>query len=89
MLTSVDESQAVVEATVVEGGNIIEANAIIDANVEVGIILDKTLCYSPEGGQVSDKGQIQIKNLLFNFDGVRKVRNYVVHVGRFVLWDST
>lgn len=54
---------------------------------EIGIILDRTVCYSLEGGQVSDKGNICIKNLLFNVDNVRKVSGYVIHSGHFTKTD--
>lgn len=54
---------------------------------EIGIILDKTVCYSLEGGQVSDKGNIRIKNLIFNIDNVRKVNGYVIHAGQFAKMD--
>ncbi|XP_070166786.1 alanine--tRNA ligase, mitochondrial [Polyergus mexicanus] len=54
---------------------------------EIGIILDKTVCYSSEGGQVSDKGNIYIKNLLFNIENVRKVNGYVIHSGYFANTD--
>lgn len=56
---------------------------ILNSTDEVGIILDKTVCYSLEGGQVSDKGNIRIKNLLFNVNNVRKVNGYVIHSGHF------
>ena len=83
-----DESQAIVEATVTTSGNIVESNAVVNTNAEVGIILDKTLAYSPAGSQISDKGHIQIKDLLFKFEKVRKVRDYVIHIGHFVDWDE-
>lgn len=60
---------------------------IVNSTDEVGIILDKTVCYSLEGGQISDKGTIRIKNLLFNIDNVRKVNGYVIHFGHFAKTD--
>lgn len=61
----------------------VKIDEILNATDEIGIILDKTICYSLEGGQVSDKGNIRIKNLLFNVDNVRKVNGYVIHSGHF------
>ncbi|KAG6801622.1 alanine--tRNA ligase, mitochondrial [Apis mellifera caucasica] len=50
---------------------------------EIGIILDKTVCYSSEGGQISDKGFIYIQNLIFNINNVKKINGYVIHYGKF------
>lgn len=50
-------------------------------------MLDKTVCYSSEGGQVSDKGNICIKNLIFNIDNVEKINGYVIHSGYFAKID--
>ena len=83
-----DEDHAILEATVAHSGNIVGVDSIVDASTEIGIILDKTNCYSPEGGQLSDKGFIKIKNLLFNVENVYKIRGYVVHVGHFISWDT-
>ncbi|KAL7297401.1 hypothetical protein TKK_0009782 [Trichogramma kaykai] len=84
----VDESQAVVEATVTSSGNIVEKSSVVNADTEVGVILDRTSAYSSAGGQISDKGHIQIKNLLFKFDYVKKIRGYLIHVGHFVDWEG-
>ncbi|CAK9813637.1 Alanine--tRNA ligase, mitochondrial [Anthophora plagiata] len=54
---------------------------------DIGIILDKTLCYSVEGGQTSDKGFIWIKDLIFNINNVRKIDGYVIHYGKFLQSD--
>ncbi|XP_032679320.1 alanine--tRNA ligase, mitochondrial isoform X2 [Odontomachus brunneus] len=61
----------------------INVNDMLNSKDEIGIILDKTVCYSFEGGQVSDRGNIHIKNLLFNIHNVRKVNGYVIHFGQF------
>ncbi|XP_063973914.1 alanine--tRNA ligase, mitochondrial [Diachasmimorpha longicaudata] len=50
---------------------------------EIGIILDKTTFYAPEGGQFSDKGHLVVKNLVFNVAEVQKLQNFVIHVGSF------
>lgn len=50
---------------------------------EIGIILDKTICYSLEGGQMSDKGSISTKELNFSINNVRKINDYVIHFGKF------
>lgn len=86
---NVDESQAIVEATVTRNGTIVERSAVVHTNSEVGIILDKTPAYSPAGSQISDKGHIQINNLFFNFEKVRKIRDYVIHIGHFVDWNES
>ena len=65
----------------------INIKEILSSTNEIGIILDKTACYSLEGGQVSDKGIIRIKNLFFNIDNVRKVNGYVIHSGYFTKTD--
>lgn len=62
----------------------IDLNTASNEGDEIGIILDKTLCYSSEGGQTSDKGFIRVKDLIFNINDARKIDNYVVHFGRFV-----
>lgn len=67
--------------------NKIAINEIANSTDEIGILLDKTVCYSLEGGQVSDKGNIRIKNLLFNINNVRKVNGYVIHSGHFAKTD--
>ncbi|XP_014470633.1 PREDICTED: alanine--tRNA ligase, mitochondrial isoform X2 [Dinoponera quadriceps] len=61
----------------------INVSDILNSKDEIGIILDKTVCYSIEGGQVSDRGNIHVKNLLFNIHNVRKVNGYVIHFGQF------
>ncbi|KYN36791.1 Alanyl-tRNA synthetase, mitochondrial [Trachymyrmex septentrionalis] len=66
---------------------IVNIDEILNSTDKIGIILDKTICYSLEGGQVSDKGNIRIKNLLFNIDNVRKVNGYVIHSGYFAKTD--
>nr|XP_012216572.1 PREDICTED: alanine--tRNA ligase, mitochondrial [Linepithema humile] len=66
----------------------INIDEILNSTDEIGIILDKTVCYSLEGGQVSDKGNIRIKNLLFNINNVRKVNGYVIHLGHFAKTDA-
>ncbi|XP_036145275.1 alanine--tRNA ligase, mitochondrial isoform X2 [Monomorium pharaonis] len=65
----------------------INIGEILSSTDEIGIILDKTVCYSLEGGQVSDKGNISIKNLFFNIDNVTKVNGYVIHSGHFIKAD--
>jgi len=62
---------------------IINIDRILSSGDEIGIILDKTICYSLEGGQISDKGRIRIKDLLFNIENVKKINDYVIHFGRF------
>lgn len=86
---SIDDSQAIVEATVMHSGNIVEVDSIVDANATVGIILDKTPFYAPEGGQDSDIGQLQVKGLILDVKEVRKIRNYVIHIGKFIVQDGT
>ncbi|OAD57518.1 Alanine--tRNA ligase, mitochondrial [Eufriesea mexicana] len=54
---------------------------------EIGIILDKTSCYSLEDGQTSDKGFISIKSLNFNVTNVKKINGYVIHYGNFLQTD--
>ncbi|XP_018307520.1 alanine--tRNA ligase, mitochondrial [Mycetomoellerius zeteki] len=66
---------------------VVNIDEILNSTDNIGIILDKTICYSLEGGQVSDKGNICIKNLLFNIDNVRKVNGYVIHSGHFAKTD--
>lgn len=85
---AVDESQAMVEATVMHSGNIVGVDSVVDSNAVVGLILDKTPFYSPEGGQGSDVGKIRVKNLTLNVTEVRKICNYVIHVGKFVVQDG-
>lgn len=53
-------------------------------NINIGIVLDKTVCYSLEGGQASDKGFIRIGNLSLSINNVRKINDYVVHYGTFL-----
>lgn len=65
----------------------ININEILNDTDEIGIILDRTSCYSLEGGQISDKGNIRIKNLFFNIHNVRKVNDYVIHFGYFAKTD--
>ncbi|XP_046617355.1 alanine--tRNA ligase, mitochondrial isoform X1 [Neodiprion virginianus] len=84
----IDDSQSIIEATVMHSGNIVEIDSIIDANATVGLILDKTPFYSPEGGQGSDVGQIQVKNVIFDVKEVRKICNYVFHIGKFIVQDG-
>ncbi|XP_043276109.1 alanine--tRNA ligase, mitochondrial isoform X2 [Venturia canescens] len=83
-----DEDRAILKGTVAQSGKVVGVNSIIDATTEIGIILDKTPFYSPEGGQLSDKGFIKIGTLLFHVEKVYKMRGYVIHVGHFVTWDT-
>ena len=62
----------------------IDLNTVSNGGDEIGIILDRTVCYSLEGGQTSDNGFIHVKDLIFNINDVRKIDNYVVHFGRFL-----
>lgn len=84
-----DESQLIVEATVAQSGNIVQREAIIHPTTECAILLDETPCYATEGGQLPDKGYIFINNLLFAIKEVRKIRDYVFHIGHFVIKDET
>ncbi|XP_033303126.1 alanine--tRNA ligase, mitochondrial isoform X1 [Bombus bifarius] len=54
---------------------------------KIGLILDKTLCYSTQGGQISDKAIICSKNWTFNVYDVKKINGYVIHYGKFVQTD--
>jgi len=67
----------------VSNRGIMNIDKILNSGDEIGIILDKTVCYSLEGGQISDKGNIRIKGLLFNIENVRKINGYVIHFGHF------
>lgn len=80
---SVDDCQSVIEATIMHSGNIVEVDSVIEANSTVGVILDKTPFYAPEGGQESDTGQIEMKNLILDVREVRKIGNYIIHIGKF------
>ncbi|KAG7202205.1 hypothetical protein KM043_015879 [Ampulex compressa] len=53
-------------------------------NNHIGIILDKTLCYSLEGGQTADSGYIAINNNVFHIDDVRKINGYIIHFGQLI-----
>lgn len=65
----------------------INVDTLSNSTSKIGLILDRTVCYSLEGGQTSDKGDIHIKNLHFNIDNVRKVNGYVIHSGYFAKTD--
>ncbi|KOX74438.1 Alanine--tRNA ligase, mitochondrial [Melipona quadrifasciata] len=54
---------------------------------EIGVILDKTLCYSTQGGQISDKAIICTKNFNFDINNVKKINGYVIHYGKLVQTD--
>ncbi|KAK9309871.1 hypothetical protein QLX08_000669 [Tetragonisca angustula] len=54
---------------------------------EIGVILDKTLCYSTQGGQISDKAIICTKNFNFDINNVKKINGYVIHYGKLVQID--
>lgn len=54
---------------------------------EIGVILDKTLCYSTQGGQISDKAIICTKNFNFNINNVKKINGYVIHYGKLIQTD--
>ncbi|XP_078046501.1 alanine--tRNA ligase, mitochondrial isoform X2 [Augochlora pura] len=51
---------------------------------EIGIILDKTKCYSLEGGQASDHGTFFINDLTFHINNVQKRNGYVIHFGKLL-----
>ncbi|XP_026673811.1 alanine--tRNA ligase, mitochondrial isoform X3 [Ceratina calcarata] len=51
---------------------------------EIGIILDRTMCYSAEGGQASDIGTIQMQHMNFNVTNVKKIDGYVIHYGKLL-----
>lgn len=50
----------------------------------VGIILDKTNFYSEMGGQVADKGELQLLggSAVFKVENTQSFGGYVVHIGR-------
>lgn len=54
---------------------------------EIGVVLDKTLCYSTQGGQISDKAIICTKNFNFDINNVKKINGYVIHYGKLVQTD--
>ncbi|XP_053987093.1 alanine--tRNA ligase, mitochondrial isoform X1 [Hylaeus volcanicus] len=66
----------------------IDTNTKLDQEDEIGIILDKTLCYSLEGGQKSDNGVICTNDLIFNINNVNKINGYVIHFGKFAQIDK-
>ncbi|XP_031846952.1 alanine--tRNA ligase, mitochondrial isoform X3 [Nomia melanderi] len=63
--------------------NITSEDIKLNEEDEIGILLDKTLCYSVEGGQGSDYGTICINGLIFHTNNVQKFANYVIHFGKF------
>lgn len=83
-----DECQVVEEATATESGNIIQVDSLIDPSAEVGLIFDKTPCFSTQAGQASDKGVVKFENVDFNVNQLTKIRGYVIHFGHFVVGDS-
>ncbi|KZC13771.1 Alanine--tRNA ligase, mitochondrial [Dufourea novaeangliae] len=55
-------------------------NTKLEERDEIGVILDRTLCYSLEGGQISDCGTIYMKDLILHINNVVKMNNYVIHI---------
>ncbi|XP_076161952.1 alanine--tRNA ligase, mitochondrial isoform X2 [Ptiloglossa arizonensis] len=62
---------------------IVNSNRNSDEEVEIGIILDKTLCHSWKSGQSPDTGVICTTDLIFNINNVNKINDYVIHFGKF------
>ncbi|XP_011306168.1 alanine--tRNA ligase, mitochondrial [Fopius arisanus] len=80
------EVQAKVVGILIDGELIPEKTLHLESslkNKQIGIILDKTSFYTPEGGQLSDKGRLRIKNLVFNVSEAQKLQNHVIHLGKF------
>lgn len=50
-------------------------------NLHVGIVLEKTSMYAPEGGQQSDCGKIQVKNISIDIKKIIKIQDIVIHFG--------
>ncbi|CAD1469392.1 unnamed protein product, partial [Heterotrigona itama] len=66
---------------------IITNDDIESGKEEIGVILDKTLCYSTQGGQISDKAIICTKNFNFNVNNIKKINGYVIHYGKLIQTD--
>nr|XP_033324410.1 alanine--tRNA ligase, mitochondrial [Megalopta genalis] len=64
--------------------NAINKKITLNKKDEIGIILDKTNCYSLEGGQASDHGTVFINDLIFDINNVQKRNGYVIHFGKLV-----
>ncbi|XP_015109052.1 alanine--tRNA ligase, mitochondrial [Diachasma alloeum] len=81
-----EEVPAKVLGILVDGKLIEEKSFPLNSSLktkQIGVILDKTAFYTPEGGQLSDKGHLMMKNLVFNVSEVQKLQDYVIHVGSF------
>ncbi|XP_047349283.1 alanine--tRNA ligase, mitochondrial isoform X1 [Vespa velutina] len=61
-----------------------DTNILLNEKNEIDIILNKTMCYSFEGGQQSDIGFIYLKDLIFQIRKAEKISGYVIHSGKFV-----
>lgn len=61
-----------------------DTNILLNDKNEIDIILNKTMCYSFEGGQQSDIGSIYLKDLIFQISKAEKINGYVIHSGKFV-----
>lgn len=62
-------------------GNSLELSKKSLEGRRVAIVLEKTSMFAREGGQQSDCGKILINNVSFIVKGVRKSRNFIVHLG--------
>lgn len=58
---------------------VLAANFDSEKNTIV-FVLDKTCAYAESGGQVSDRGEVEINNKVFELTNVQKVGDYFLHV---------
>ncbi|XP_043667176.1 alanine--tRNA ligase, mitochondrial [Vespula pensylvanica] len=61
-----------------------DTDILLNDKNEIDIILNKTMCYSFQGGQKSDIGSIYLKNVIFQISKAEKINGYVIHSGKFV-----
>lgn len=52
-------------------------------NVQCSLVLDRTNFYTESGGQIGDRGKINLKNGVFEVSDVQKLKSCVLHRGVF------
>lgn len=72
------QTQAIIEAVLVEGKTVSVANA----GTEVQVVLDRTPFYAESGGQIGDRGYLSGDNLVVRIEDVQKESGMYIHYGR-------
>ncbi|HZZ81080.1 MAG TPA: alanine--tRNA ligase [Gemmataceae bacterium] len=71
----------------IQGDKVVRSGRI-DSKERIALLLDKTIFYAEQGGQVGDTGEIADDDSVFAVEDTQRLGNSVLHIGRFTEPDA-